>query len=189
MPTGVVPDAGHMTIGTGLDMAAKRCGSTLHDGMGSSAHVGGQGMVLLIGRKGGLEDRLERDERHRCLRTRGRRRSSGCVLQYHAHHPRDKRLVVRLQWRLISTVQVRVGVCHTSVAEGYCVTARWGGKQLEANPRSVGGRTRFGGMSRRAFDEVAKSETHGSRYRGGESDDLGTCRGWRWNEETVRRRT
>jgi hypothetical protein len=47
-------------------------------------------------------------------------------------------LVVRLQWRLISTVQVRVGVCHTSVAEGYCVTARWGGKQPEANPRSVG---------------------------------------------------
>src|SRR5262249_2094626 len=47
-------------------------------------------------------------------------------------------LVVRLQWRLISTVQVRVGVCHTSVAEGYCVTARWGGKQPEADPRSVG---------------------------------------------------
>ena len=47
-------------------------------------------------------------------------------------------LVVRLQWRLISTVQVRVGVCHPSVAEGDCVTARWGGKQLEANPRSVG---------------------------------------------------
>jgi len=97
--------------------------------------------------------------------------------------------VVRLQWRLISTVQVRVGVCHTFVAEGHWVTARWGGEQPEANPRSVGGRTRFGGMSRRAFDEVAKSETHGSRYRGGESDGLGTCRGWRWNEETVRRRT
>jgi hypothetical protein len=47
-------------------------------------------------------------------------------------------LVVRLQWRLISTVQVRVGVCHTSVAEGHCVTARWGGEQPEANPRSVG---------------------------------------------------
>lgn len=60
-------------------------------------------------------------------------------------------LVVRLQWRLISTVQVRVGVCHTSVAEGHCVTARWGGEQPEANSRSVGGRTRFGGMSRRAF--------------------------------------
>src|SRR5215470_17977713 len=95
MPTGVVPDAGHMTIGTGLDMAAKRCGSTLHDGVGGSAHVGGQGMALLIGRKRVLEDRLERDERHRCLRTRGRRRASGCFLQYHAHHPRDKRLVQR----------------------------------------------------------------------------------------------
>jgi hypothetical protein len=74
-------------------MAAKRCGATLHDGVGGSAHVGGQGMALLIGRKGALEDRLERDERHQCLRTRGRRRSSGCFLQYHAHHPRDKRLV------------------------------------------------------------------------------------------------
>jgi len=40
-----------------------------------------------------LEDRLERDERHRCLRTRGRRRSSGGFLQYHANYPRCKRLV------------------------------------------------------------------------------------------------
>src|SRR5499427_10651656 len=81
MPTGVVPDAGHMTIRTGLDMAAQRGGSTLHDGVGGSAHVSRQGMALLIGRKGVLEDRLERDERHRCLRTRGRRRASGCFLQ------------------------------------------------------------------------------------------------------------
>src|SRR5215475_4415865 len=43
-------------------------------------------------------------------------------------------------------------------------------------------------MSRRACDEVAKSETHGSRCSGGESDGLGACRGWRWNEETGRRR-
>ena len=50
-------------------------------------------MALLIGWKGVLEDRLQRDERHRCLRTHGRRRPSGCFLQYHAHHPRDKRLV------------------------------------------------------------------------------------------------
>src|SRR4029434_1447382 len=82
-----------MTIRTGLDMAAKRCGATLHDGVGGSANVGGQGMALLIGRKRVLEDRLERDERHRYLRTRGRRRASGCLLQYHAHYPRDKRLV------------------------------------------------------------------------------------------------
>jgi hypothetical protein len=91
--TRVVPDARHMTIRTGLDMAAKGCGSTLHDGVGGSTNVGGQGMALLIGWKRVLEDRLERDERHRCLRTRGRRRSSGCFLQYHAHYPRDKRLV------------------------------------------------------------------------------------------------
>src|SRR5215813_12108298 len=61
--------------------------------MRSSAHVGRQGMALLIGGKGVLEDRLERDERHRCLRTRGRRRSSGGFLQYHANYPRCKRLV------------------------------------------------------------------------------------------------
>ena len=47
-------------------------------------------------------------------------------------------LAVRPRGRLISTVQVRVGVSHISVAEGNCVTARWGGKQPEANPRSVG---------------------------------------------------
>src|SRR6478672_8489768 len=91
--TRVVPDARHMTIRTGLDMAAKRCGATLHDGVGGSANVGGQGMALLMGRKRVLEDRLERDERHRYLRTRRRRRASGCFLQYHAHYPRDKRLV------------------------------------------------------------------------------------------------
>src|SRR5215467_9588059 len=61
--------------------------------MRSSAHVGRQGMVLLISGKGVLEDRLERDERHRGLRTRGRRLSWGGFLQYHANYPRCKRLV------------------------------------------------------------------------------------------------
>src|SRR5215468_10533595 len=74
--TRVVPEARHMTIRTGLDMAAKRGGATLHDGVGGSAYVGRQGMALLIGGKGVLEDRLQRDERHRCLRTCGRRRAS-----------------------------------------------------------------------------------------------------------------
>src|SRR5262249_49599683 len=82
-------------------------------------------------------------------------------------------LVVRLRWRLISTVEVCARVCHTSVAEGNCVTARWGGEQPEAKPRSAGGRTRFGEMSRRACNEVAKSETHGARCRGGQSDAPG----------------
>src|SRR5215471_10044339 len=98
-------------------------------------------------------------------------------------------LVVRPQWRLISTVEVCARVCHTSVAEGNCITVRWGGEQPEAKPRSAGERTRFGEMSRRACDEVAKSETHGARCRGGPSDAPGTSRGWRWNEGTVRRRT
>src|SRR5262249_25637925 len=62
----------------------------------SAAHVGRQAMALLIGGKGVLEDRLERDERHRCLRTPSRRRSSGGFLQYHANYPRCKRLVQSL---------------------------------------------------------------------------------------------
>jgi hypothetical protein len=95
---------------------------------------------------------------------------------------------VRPRGRLISMVKVYVGVSHSSVAEGHCVTARWGGKQPEANSRSVGGRTRCGGVSRRASTEVAQSATHGSRCRGGASDDLGASRGWRWNERTVRRK-
>src|SRR5215467_9830212 len=98
-----------MTIRTGLDMAAKRGGATLHDGVGSSAHVGGQGMALPIGRKGVLEDRLERDERHRCLRTRGRRRSSGGVLQYHANYPRCKRLVQEQLWESFDNCSVTTG--------------------------------------------------------------------------------
>ena len=69
--TRVVPDAGHVAIGTGLHMAAQGRRPALHDGVRGSADVGGQGMRLLIGGKGVLEDRLERDERHRGLRTRG----------------------------------------------------------------------------------------------------------------------
>jgi hypothetical protein len=76
---------------------------------------------------------------------------------------RDSGFVVRLRWRLISTVEVRAGESHISVAESNCVTMRWGGKQLEANDRSAGARTRFGGMVRRAFNEVVKPETHRSR--------------------------
>jgi hypothetical protein len=83
----IVPNTGDVAVGAHLDMATERGGSTLHEGMRGSAHVGRQGMALLIGRKGVLEDRLERDERYRCLRTRGRRRSSGGFLQYHATYP------------------------------------------------------------------------------------------------------
>ena len=42
-------------------------------------------------------------------------------------------------------MKVRAGVCHSSVAEGNCVVVRRGGEQPEANCRSVGERTRFGG--------------------------------------------
>jgi len=47
----------------------------------------------MVRMQGILEDRLQRDERHRCLRTCGRSLSWGCFLQYHANHPRDKLLV------------------------------------------------------------------------------------------------
>ena len=45
---------------------------------------------------------------------------------------------VRLRWRLISGVEVRVRVCQSPEAEGNCVATRRGGKQPEANDPSVG---------------------------------------------------
>src|SRR5215470_5897088 len=92
----IVPDTGDVAIRARLDMTAQGGCPALHEGMRSAAHVGRQGMALLIGGKGVLEDRLERDERHRCLRTPSRRRSSGGFLQYHANYPRCKRLVQSL---------------------------------------------------------------------------------------------
>src|SRR5262245_11609340 len=93
MTARMVPDTGDVAVGARLDMATERGGPTLHEGMRGSAHVGRQGMARLIGRKSVLEDRLERDERHRGLRTRGRRRSSDGFLPYHANYLRCKRLV------------------------------------------------------------------------------------------------
>src|SRR5215813_7664578 len=65
--------------------------------------------------------------------------------------------------RHISTVKVRVGGSHNSVAEGNCVAVRRGGEQPEANCWSVGGRTR-------ACSFMAKSENRWTRWRGGRSD-------------------
>jgi hypothetical protein len=70
MPTGVVPDAGHMAIGTRWHMAASRRRPALHDGAGGSADVGGERVHLLVGGKRVLEEGLERHEGHRCLRPR-----------------------------------------------------------------------------------------------------------------------
>jgi hypothetical protein len=61
----------------------------------------------------------------------------------------------------ISTVKVRAGVCHGSVAKGNCVGPKRRGKQPVANCRSVGGRTRFGGELRRACSFMAKSKAAG----------------------------
>src|SRR5262247_4947587 len=89
----VVPDTGDVAVGARLDMTAQGGCPALHEGVRSSAHMGRQGMTLLIGGKGVLEDRLQRDERHWGLRTRGRSLSWGGFLQYHANYPRCKRLV------------------------------------------------------------------------------------------------
>src|SRR5215471_5240987 len=91
----IVPDTGDVAIGARLDMTAQGGRSAPDEGMRGSAHVGRQGMTLLIGGKGVLEDRLQRDERHRGLRTRSRRLLLGGFLQYHANYPRCKRLVQR----------------------------------------------------------------------------------------------
>jgi len=48
-------------------MAAERGRTARHDGASGSANVGGQGMALRVGGQGVVEDRLERDERHRDL--------------------------------------------------------------------------------------------------------------------------
>ena len=70
MPTRVVPDAGHMAVGTRLDMAPEGCGATLHDGARGFPDVGREWMGLLRGWKGVVEDGLERHEGQRCLHTR-----------------------------------------------------------------------------------------------------------------------
>ncbi len=51
---------------------------------------------------------------------------------------RQSRLPVRPQAHPHSTVEVRVGVGQGPVVEGNCVAAMRGGKQPEANWRSVG---------------------------------------------------
>ena len=81
----IVPDTGDVAVGARLDMPTQGGCPALHEGMRRAAHVGRQGMALRIGGQGVLEDRLERDERHWGLRTRGRRLSWGGFLQYHAN--------------------------------------------------------------------------------------------------------
>src|SRR5262249_16967966 len=125
VPTRVVPDTGDVAVRTRLDMATQRRGPALHDSARGGADVGRQGMALLIGGKGVLEDRLQRDERHRCLRTHGRRRVSGCFLQYHANHPREKRLVQGILghrlWICTRSLGQRKAeaseYCHSALAE------------------------------------------------------------------------
>lgn len=44
-------------------------------------------------------------------------------------------------------VKVRVGECHNSVIKSNCVTARWGGEQLEMKDQSVGNELDSAGCS------------------------------------------
>src|SRR5215475_2312665 len=87
--------------------------------------------------------------------------------------------------RHISTVKVRVGVCHSSVAEGNCVVVRQCGEQPEANCWSVGERTRFGGKLRRACDSKAKSEKSLGTLAWWEKRCPGSPRGWRRNDRKM----
>ena len=61
---GVVPDAGHMAVETGLHMAPERRSPALDDGARGASDVGGQGMRLCIGGKRLLEDRLQGQHPH-----------------------------------------------------------------------------------------------------------------------------
>src|SRR5262245_41780410 len=65
MPTRVVPDARHMAVRTGLDMAAERGRAALHDGARRAPDVGGKRMGLLVGRIRVLKNGVQRHERQR----------------------------------------------------------------------------------------------------------------------------
>src|SRR4030095_1690531 len=70
VPTGVIPDAGHMTVRTRLHMSTEGSSPALHEGMRGSPDVTRQRMRLLVGQIRIFEDGLERHEAHQCLRTR-----------------------------------------------------------------------------------------------------------------------
>ena len=93
MPTRVVPDTGDVAVGARLEMTAQGGRPALDDRTGGFPDMGGQRVQRLVGGKGVLEDRLERDQSPPCLRTQSIEPSSGCFVQYHANYPRDKRLV------------------------------------------------------------------------------------------------
>src|SRR5215510_14689903 len=60
MPARVVPDAGDVTVWTRLHMAPQCRRPALHNRTGGFPDMGGQRVQRLVGRKGVLEDRLQR---------------------------------------------------------------------------------------------------------------------------------
>ena len=59
VPTGVVPNAGHRAVGTGVDMAPEGRGPAQHDGTCRAADVGGQGLGAFVLRIARTEDDLQ----------------------------------------------------------------------------------------------------------------------------------
>jgi hypothetical protein len=112
----VVPDTGDVAVGARLDMTTQGGCPALHKGVRGFADVRGQGMGLFVGGKGVVEDRLQRDERHQCLRTSSNGASSGCCVQYHASYPRCKRLV-----QLILCNQERLGRTGVALMPRKCI--------------------------------------------------------------------
>jgi hypothetical protein len=74
-------------------MSTEGSSPALHEGMRGSPDVTRQRMRLLVGQIRIFEDGLERHEAHQCLRTREGSNLGLFILEYHANHPRDKRLV------------------------------------------------------------------------------------------------
>jgi hypothetical protein len=65
MPTRVVPDTRHVTVGARLDMAAQRGGPTLHEGTRGPPDMGGQGMGAFVLRIAHTTDVLQGQEPQR----------------------------------------------------------------------------------------------------------------------------
>jgi hypothetical protein len=64
VPTGVVPEAGHLAVGTGWHMAAQRRGATRHEGGGRFAPMRGQGVGPFVRGRAWAEDVVQGQEPH-----------------------------------------------------------------------------------------------------------------------------
>jgi hypothetical protein len=95
VPTGVGPDARHVAVETGLDMAPEGRGPALHDGARGFADVGGQGMGTFVLGIAQAEDILQGQKPHAVLPRVGLERRTPFFIRDCADHPRAARLVQR----------------------------------------------------------------------------------------------